>query len=107
MKSITKVLKGFFGKRVVEIETVSMADLVDKLKWAEVEVEDTKDALLGLLMRLQNGVVTMEDIIEDAQDVIDHHQAILAKATARKSEFHGHVGQITQAISVVDNLYKK
>lgn len=103
---IAKVLKGMLRKKEIEIEAVSMADLVEKLKWAEVEVEDTKDALLGLQMRLQNGVLTMEDIIEEAQEVINHHQAILSKASQRKAEFHGHVTQVTQALNVVQNIYK-
>lgn len=99
------IIKKLFGKKV-EIETTSMTDLVEKLKWAEVEVEDTKDALLGLQMRLQNGVSTMEDIAEEAQEVINHHQAVLAKAIQRKNEFHGQVAQVTNALNVVSNLYQ-
>jgi len=105
MKKIASIFKGLFGKKV-EIEAVSMTDLVEKLKWAEAEVEDTKDAMLGLQMRLQNGVATMEEIIEEAQEIINHHQAILNKAAARKNEFHGQVAQVTQALNIVQNIYK-
>lgn len=103
---VAKVFKKLFGRKAVEIESVSMADLVEKLKWAEVEVEETKDALLGLQWRLQNGVSTMEDIIEETQEIIQQHQAILNKASQRKSEFQGQVSQVTQALNVIQNIYK-
>jgi hypothetical protein len=102
---IVKTVKGLFGKKV-EIEVTSMHSLVEKLKWADGEVSDTKDALLGLQMRLQHGVSTMEEIAEDADSIIKTHQEVLAKAVARKNEFHGHVAQVTQAINVVNNIYK-
>ncbi|MGG1263872.1 hypothetical protein [Brevibacillus laterosporus] len=105
MKAVAKLFKNLFSKKV-EIEAVSMQDLVEKLRWAEVEVSDTKDALLGLQFRLQNGINTMDDIIEDATVVISHHQDILNKANARKNEFHGHVSQVTQAVNMIDNIYK-
>lgn len=103
MKLVAKV-KGFF-KKEVEIVAESMHDLVEKLKWAEVEVEDTKDALLGLQLRLQHGVSTMEEIEDDAVAVINAHQAILDKASSRKQEFRGQVAQVDLAIKTVGNIY--
>jgi predicted transcriptional regulator len=105
VKKVASFFKAMFNKPV-EVEVVSMSDLVEKLKWAEAEVEDTKDALLGLQMRLQNGVVTMEEIIEDAKEIIDHHTAILNKAAQRKSEFQAQVAQVTNAINIIQNIYK-
>ncbi|ALA07202.1 hypothetical protein SECTIM467_78 [Brevibacillus phage SecTim467] len=101
---IANVFRGVFSKKVV-IESLTMAELVEKLHWAEVEVADTKDALLGLQYRLQNGVATMEDIEADAEEIIRVHESILAKAKARRNEFAGQVNQVNTALKLVDNLH--
>lgn len=105
MKAIIKKIANIFGSRT-EVEILSMHDLVEKLEWAKDEVADTKDALLGLQFRLQNGVATMEEIEEDAQEVIRTHQAILEKAVARKNEFRGQVAQVEVAVNTVNAIYK-
>jgi hypothetical protein len=99
-------IKGIFGKKV-NVEILSASELVEKLKWAEVEVSDTKDALTGLKYRLEHGVLVMEDIAADAQEIIARHQEILSKATNRRSEFAGQVSQVEVALTTVDNIYSE
>lgn len=101
---IAKIFKGVFGKKV-EIEAPSMTKLVEKLKWAEVEVQDTKDALTGLQFRLQHGVLVMEDIASEAEEIIKRHQEILAKAQSRRAEFAGQVEQVQKALQLVESIY--
>lgn len=101
---IATTLKGIFGKKIT-IECPTYSELVEQLAWAETEVGDTKDALLGLQYRLQHGVLVMEDIATDAEAIIARHQEILSKAKARRSEFQGQVSQVLTAVNLVDGLY--
>lgn len=100
---IANIVKGIFGKKTT-ITAPTYSELVEQLAWAEHEVNDTKDALLGLQYRLQHGVLVMEDIADDAEAIIARHQEILAKAKARRSEFQGQVAQVETAVKLVDGL---
>jgi hypothetical protein len=101
---IANIVKGIFGKKVT-LEAPTYGELVEQLAWADHEVNDTKDALLGLQFRLQNGVLVMEDIAQDAEAIIARHQEILSKAKARRSEFQGQVSQVETAVKLVEGLH--
>ncbi|RAI97950.1 hypothetical protein DET54_1045 [Paenibacillus pabuli] len=65
---------------------------------------NTKDALLGLQFRLQHNVLTMENIAQDAEAIIAHHQELLTKGKAHRSNFHGKVAQVETAVNLVYGL---
>lgn len=103
---IAKIVKGIFGKKVT-IEAINMADLVEKLKWAEVEVQDTENALAGLQNKLNAGIDTMDAVSKEAEDVINHHIDILNKARARRAEFSGQETQVRNALKLVGSIYSE
>lgn len=87
--------------RKTKVEILSMAELVEKLDWAEKEVEETVTALDKLHGKLNEGLQTMESITKDAQSIIDRHQAILQKSVERKAEIGAQVDQIAQVVASV------
>jgi len=95
-----KVSKFKFWKKT-KVEVLSMAQLVEKLDWADKEVEETIKAMVKLQDKLQEGLTTMGNITEDAKAVIERHNAILEKAVVRKAELNAQADQISLAVSTV------
>ncbi|WP_177031148.1 hypothetical protein [Paenibacillus sp. 276b] len=46
----------------------------------------------------------MENIAQDAEAIIAHHQELLTKAKAHRSDFHGQVAQVETSVKLVDGL---
>lgn len=99
-----KVFEAIFGKKV-NINVLSMEDMVKQIEWAGVEVEDAKDALTGLQYRLQHGQLVMEDIAEEAQKVIERNQEILRLANQRRAEFREHTEQVLKIQGSISTIY--
>ncbi len=95
-----KVSKLKFWKKT-KIEVLSMSELVEQMDFAAKEVEETVSALVKLEDKLTTQLERMENIAENAQSIIDHHQAILIKSVRRKSEIGAQAEQIKQIVSSV------
>ncbi|QNR70397.1 hypothetical protein IAQ67_29015 (plasmid) [Paenibacillus peoriae] len=95
-----KVSKFKFWKKT-KVEVLSMAELVEKMDWAEKEVDETIKALVKLQDKLNEGLKTMGNITDDAKAVIERHKAILQKSLDRKAELNAQADQIAQAVSTV------
>lgn len=94
------------GKKVI-IEVASASELVNRLKWAETEVSDAHDALLGLEYRLEHGKQVMVDIADEAAAIIAHHEDILKKANERRNEFAGQSTQVQKIRASIETIYQE
>lgn len=83
----------------------SYNELIEQLAWAEAEVTHTQDALTNLQFRLQHGILVMEDIAAEAEEIITRHQAVLITAHARRSEFQQQMSQIESVIGIAEDMW--
>lgn len=103
-KLIALLKKVFRIGRKKAIET--LGDVVERLDWADREIEEAKEKLVELSHRLHDGVVELETAESSAESIIKRHQEILDKAKNRKAEFQAK-GQVAQdLINSIDNNIK-
>jgi predicted regulator of amino acid metabolism with ACT domain len=95
-KLLAKVLR--IGRKKA-IET--LGDVVERLDWAQKEIEEAEEKLIELSHRLHNGVVELENAEKSSAAIIKRHQEILSKAQNRKVEFQAKGQKVIDLINTI------